>query len=426
MGNFRFLLYAHNIYGLGHLTRICALARGIKAEIPNSDIIIISGARLNSFLAKLIPQNVEFIKLPTLMRPSLEKWSLIPEKLKIDLRDIFSLRTDIVSKTFHIFKPHVIMADGDIFGLHGEFGEIYKIINARKKEVKIQFPIRIFTMNAINGVTHSLNLGLSGKRDIFKIDDYRKKVFSHLDKNYEHIFLGATEDIFWNDYTIPKSQIPVSLTKKTFFCGFITNVDGKEFKDREKIRRKINLGRKKLIVIALGSGRVGFDILKTYFEVFPSLKRIVKTIIFPGPSMSYENMVYIDRIANKEKNIHIETFNTESALMVPDWMDAADLFIGKSGSNTIGEILTTRARSILISQPKNILEGHEFIWCDVLKKMDLADMIDPGELDRDLLLKKIKENLDLGKLSPNQTKHLINGSLNAAKKIKSLIKNKRE
>lgn len=156
MGNFRFLLYAHNIYGLGHLTRICALARGIKAEISDSDIIIISGAKLNSFLVKLIPQNVEFIKLPTLIRPCLKKWSLIPEKLKIDSKDIFSLRTDIVSKTFHIFKPHIIMVDTDIFGIHGEFREIYKIINDRRKKIEIQFPIRIFTMNPISGVTHYL------------------------------------------------------------------------------------------------------------------------------------------------------------------------------------------------------------------------------------------------------------------------------
>ena len=108
------------------------------------------------------------------------------------------------------------------------------------------------------------------------------------------------------------------------------------------------------------------------------------------------------------------------SVSLADWMHAADLFIGMGGYNTLAEVLITGVRALIIPRHPSIQE-EQFIHCSILKNKGLVEMIDPRTVNKRILSEAIDNNLRLGKLKQGQTKHMINGSIKAAKKIKALI-----
>ncbi|MFC1698590.1 glycosyltransferase [Candidatus Omnitrophota bacterium] len=178
--------------------------------------------------------------------------------------------------------------------------------------------------------------------------------------------------------------------------------------------------KEKMIVVACGGGIDGFEILNLYLKVHFAMAKTVKTILFPGPHMPEEKVKHLQMAIRKNKNIYIERFTGGTNYSLADWMNTADLFIGMSGYNTLAEILTTRVRSIIMPHHPRI-EEEQFIHASALKKMNLIEMIDPRRTGKKSLLEAIHRNLHLEKLKQKQTKHMINGSIKAAKKIKQIL-----
>lgn len=418
MENPRFFLYGRGSeWGIGHLSQICAYARGIKKVMPQSDVIIASGSKLTHYLVQLLPQSVEFIKLPLVRASGLKDYKLSSERLKMPVEDIFSMRKDILYRIFTHFKPHVIVVDNAFLGSKGELRPILEMIHSQRKQRNTRFPIRIFCPQPTGKMTHSIE---DRNRDHDEI--VRRLGKNPITDNYDYFFINIPTEIYWHNYVIPRQWWPKSILERTFYPGYVSNYDGEKFLKDAKIKCKIGLkSKEKLIVVACGGGRDGFEVMKSYIEVHSSIKESVKSILFPGIYMSKEEIKHLQRLMQKKKNLYIETFKEGTDFSLADWMHAADLFIGMGGLNTLAEVLTTRVRAIIIPRHPKI-EEEQFIHSSILKEKNLIEMIDPDRVNKDALLKAIQNNLHLGKLKKEETSYMINGSIKAAKKIKALIR----
>jgi len=414
-----FLYGAGSMWGIGHLTIICAYARGIKKIMPQSDVIIASGAKLTHYLVQLIPQNVEFIKLPSIMESELKSFTLSPEKLRMPVEDVFSMRKDILYKIFTYFKPHVIVVDNAFLGVKKELRPILEMVHSQRKQKNTQFPIRIYCPQPTNRVTHTIE-----KKDIIGEEFMRMLSKNSITDSYDYFFIDLPPEIYWHNYVIPKKWWPKSILKRIFYPGYVTNHDGESFLKDEGIKRKIRLvNKEKLIIVSCGGGRDGFEILSLYLKVHPFINIPLKTVLFPGPYMPEEEMEYLQRSIQGKKNLYIEMFRGETDFSLADWMHAADLFIGMGGYNTLAEVLITGVRALIIPRHPDIQE-EQFIHCSILKEKKLVQMVDPRKVNKEIFLKAIHKNLHIRRLNIEKTKSLVNGSLKAAKRIKALIEAK--
>lgn len=110
----KFLLYCHNVYGLGHVMRSVRIAAALIRLGP-CQVRLITGCRFVDQLA--LPDGVEVVRLPALQ--ATEHGRLTP----VDggsAGAVLQARTQRIVDEVAGFKPHVVLADHNPLGLIGE------------------------------------------------------------------------------------------------------------------------------------------------------------------------------------------------------------------------------------------------------------------------------------------------------------------
>ncbi len=150
--------------------------------------------------------------------------------------------------------------------------------------------------------------------------------------------------------TLDETFTPLyKITTPIHYTGFVSEKNSA--KGATNIRERLKLQRdQKLIVVSLGGGSVGSNLLRATIPAFREYQRTEPNShlqIFTGPYCSKDDYEFIDNQA--QSNITVNRF-TEN---FPDWLTAADLSISMAGYNTCMNLLQTGIPALVLPFEQN-------------------------------------------------------------------------
>lgn len=357
---YRILLYTHDGAGLGHLSRLSKVASEISSK--KIHCLIVSGHRE---MTSIVPNNVDFVKLPNMDSMLLSKseyWNREPF-IEMDKKDVIEHRKTNIEKIVKLYKPHVLIVDYFPLGKHHE---LIKIVEKHKKII-----------------FYNLQRGIIGSQDVIKNDILTPQNIEYLTKYFKNIFVVNDPAVF--DF-INNYQVPEQLRLKLISTGYIANKI--PIKKKEEIR--VLLGRdtkKKWIICTAGGGKLGESFIRQVLKL-PDNFHDCQFDIIAGFKSNFKEKI------NDKKNLRFHN----SLENLNEYIAAADICITTGGYNTITEAMINDTQ--LLIWPSQIeINDEQYLHAVSLKKSlmydplinNLEELIQKLQL---LINSNIKFNLD--------------------------------
>ncbi|MEZ4647879.1 MAG: glycosyltransferase [Candidatus Eisenbacteria bacterium] len=340
----RVLMYSHDTFGLGHLTRTLRIAEAIQARYSNVSILILSGLPVAPYLP--LPPRTDLVKLPSVLKSGPEQYQ--SRDLDVDFKQIRAIRRSVIKSTAETFRPHVFLVDNVPLGMKGEILPTLELLRGKAKCV--------------------LNL-----RDILDEPDAIRErwsddgVHAALDRFYDAIHVFGDERIF---DAIEAYGLPV---EKTQMLGYVTPNDRVPSSALPFVN---GTARPRKVLVTAGGGGDGLPLLESAIyglaEVHERGEYEIDIEVVTGPLMEDE--------ARKTLLVAAAQAGATVLEFVPDMpgrMRSSDLVIAMAGYNTCSEILSCGAAALL--HPRTHPRLEQKVRADAFESLGLARALPGGE-----------------------------------------------
>lgn len=344
----RILLYSHDTYGLGHLRRSLSIAGQLAQDIPHSYQLLLTGSTVAG--AFQLPPRLDMIKLPALSKRSSGGYKA--RTLPLTLRQTISWREQMILQAAQAFRPDLLLVDKAAAGVHGELLPTLRHLKAWSPHTKI----------------------VLGMRDI---EDSPAKtqaewaaggIYPLLEEVYDRILLYGEPAIFdpATAYWLPKTAV-----SKLIPCGYLGRPHSHT--DPARVRRELALSdHQPLIVLTVGGGGDGYNIIQQYLDMLRSHPLSSHTLIITGPLMAQSKRKLLQQAATLP-NLTLREFTPD----LMSYLAAADLVVSMAGYNTVCEILSLGKRALLI--PRNHVRAEQHMRATLLAERGLVHMLNSHE-----------------------------------------------
>jgi predicted glycosyltransferase len=112
----RVAFYSHDTQGLGHVRRTSLLARAVVDADPDTDVLLLSGAREATSLP--LPERTEVVTLPRVGKHPDTGYG--PRTWRGTLDDVVRVRSGVLDGALAAFRPDVLVVDKVPLGVGGE------------------------------------------------------------------------------------------------------------------------------------------------------------------------------------------------------------------------------------------------------------------------------------------------------------------
>ncbi|GAB4283246.1 MAG: glycosyltransferase [Candidatus Promineifilaceae bacterium] len=387
----RILLYSHDTYGLGHLRRSLSIAEQIASDIPNVHQLLLTGSMVAGAFA--LPPRLDMIKLPAISKRSTGQYKT--RTLPLTLKQTLAWREQIILQAAVNFKPDLLLVDKVAAGVHGE-------LLPTLRHLKTWFPQTKVVL---------------GMRDIedspakTKQEWLEKGTYALLDDVYDQILFYGQCQMF---NPVTAYEMSDTAASKLIECGYIRRE--KTSRTPDAVRRELGIGDKPLVVVTVGGGGDGFNILKNMLDMLAAWQTAVSfhTLLVTGPLMP----------RTKQQNLHKQAGTLADVTLIdftPDltsYLNTSDLIISMAGYNTTCEILSMQKRAILI--PRARVRAEQRIRATHLAKLGIISSLLPDQLTPDTLWQSIQTALQ----TPPPTHTLnMNGLSYISRTVAALLNN---
>ena len=361
----RILLYSHDTYGLGHLRRSLAIAGQLAADIKGVHQLLLTGSTVAGAFG--LPPRLDMIKLPALSKRTSGVYKA--RTLPLTLKNVIAWREQIILQAAVNFKPDIFLVDKSPAGVHNELLPALRYLKTWSPETAL----------------------VLGMRDI---EDSAQKTQDEwavagvpqlLDEVYDLILLYGQRDVF---DPITAYRLSTAAANKVVETGYL----GRDHVTRDStwVRRELGIGDTPLVVVTVGGGGDGYEIVKTCVKMVKIFAGDLPfhSLIVTGPLMAQRKRRLIRQAAQSEYLTLLE--------FTPDLMNylaAADLVVSMVGYNSVVEILSLRKRALFI--PRMSIRAEQQMRAERLAQRGLARLLLPAELTPARLLTEIKSAMAL-------------------------------
>ncbi len=392
----RILIYSHDSFGLGHIRRSLSIAKRVASDFPSAEQLLLTGsAQAHSFEK---PDRLDYVKFPTISKFSAGGYG--PRSLPISFESLMAIREEMIFNTVKHFKADLVMVDKAPAGIRGEMLRSLKFLKSEYPKTKLVLGMRDIEDDAL----------------LVREEWRRGGVYQLLEEVYDSIFLYGSRDIYDPVYEYGLSP---ETCEKVISCGYI----GRDTSVRpvEQVRKELNMKTNTLIVVTVGGGGDGLNILSAYMEMLSLLRNHLSfdSLVVTGPLMSQEQLLHLQSYEMKGLPLTLIDFTPD----MMSYLNAADLIISMGGYNTFCEILSLNKRAIIVPRVKPRLE--QLIRAERFSDLGLVRMLHPDELSPERLWKEVNcEIKGGGPVRPKDVGVDLNGAVNASRAIGQLVSKK--
>ena len=374
------MFYCQHILGMGHLIRSVEIVKGL---IPDFQICFINGGQVIPEFE--FPLEIEVINIPAVKTDS-EFNELRPVDSSLIMAEAETIRTNMLLETCDRFKPDILIIELFPFGRRRFSFELIPLIEkAKAMGTKIVSSVRDIVVTKQNQERH--------EQKVCKlINKYFDMLLIHGDPNFVKLNLSFSRI---NDLTCP-----------VHYTGYVVQ----PLPDK----RTITLD-KPTILVSVGGGRFGHDLLECIANAAPILKdKIPHHIqVFTGAFSPEKVLLKLQDLTKDSDNITCDRYTTN----LLDYMQQADLSIGMGGYNTTMNILSTDIKAMMMAFQGNNDKEQE-TRLQKLDSLGRVKMIQPKDLQPEKFAEQIVSYL---RQQPTELSLNLNGVDNTARYVKQLI-----
>lgn len=350
----RILLYSHDTYGLGHLRRSLSVADQLAADIPRVHQLLITGSMVAGAFG--LPPRLDMIKLPALSKRSSGRYKA--RALPLSLRNTLAWREQMIMQAVANFKPSLVLVDKVAGGVHGELLPALRYLRTWSPGTRIVLGMR--DIEDSPAVTRA-EWAADGVPDL-------------LEQVYDAILLYGQRAVF--DPLTAYGMTPAAAAK-VIECGYLRRAA--TARSADSVRRELNCADRPLIVVTVGGGGDGHDIVRHYLDMLGGRDAPDRhSVVVTGPLMSESKR---RALARQAKGLPVTLLAFTPDLL--SYMAAADVVVSMAGYNTVCEILSLGKRAVLI--PRTRVREEQLLRADGLARRGLATVIAPADLTPDRL-----------------------------------------
>ncbi len=385
----KILLYSHDTFGLGHLRRSLAIAWQIARDMPQANQLLITGSMVAG--AFDLPPRLDLIKLPALSKRTSGAYKA--RALPLTLNQTITWREQMILQAVTNFKPDLVLVDKVAPGVQGELLPALRYLKAYAPHTRL----------------------VLGMRDIEDSPEATRREWAanntprlH-EQMYDAILLYGEQSVF--DPVTAYGMSPVA-AGKLIPCGYLRRAT--RTRPAVDVRRELGVDDRPLVVVTVGGGGDGFEILRTYLEMLSrSVNRpAYHSLLVTGPLMPQAKRQALRRLA-AEQPVSFMEFTAD----LDSYLAAADLVVSMAGYNSVCEILSLGQRSLLI--PRGHTRAEQRMRAELLAQRGLAHLLPPEELSPDRLRAAVAAALNSPR--PRQTLNL-DGLENISRAIAGLLR----
>src|SRR5258707_4669987 len=130
----RVLLYSHDSFGLGHVSRCRTIANAIVEADPAVSVLIVSGSPIiGSYEFR---SGIDFVRIPGVVK-QIDTGEYDSANLRVGVEHTLEMRTRIIRDTADIYPPDPFIVDNEPLGLRCEVGPTLRILEERGTPIVI-------------------------------------------------------------------------------------------------------------------------------------------------------------------------------------------------------------------------------------------------------------------------------------------------
>ena len=346
----RVLIYSHDSFGLGHVSRCRTIANALVEADESVSVLILSGSPMIGSYE--FHSGIDFVRVPGVVKQLSCEYD--SANLRVGVEHTMEMRTRIIRDTADIFRPDLFIVDKEPLGLRGEVGPALHLLKARGTPLVL------------------------GLRDV--MDDpaalaqewERKKIVPALRDLYDEIWIYGLPQI---NKPLTGIDVPPSVRHKMVYTGYLH----RELPLHADIPHEIEEIDRPFILVTSGGGGDGEDLVDWVLAAYEHDPNIpYGAVIVFGPFMSATAREAFKDRAAKFESIRTLTFTNNLGAL----MQRAAGVVAMGGYNTFCEILSFDKREIIVPRTKPRLE--QFIRARAARNIGLVEMLDAdGEKGRD-------------------------------------------
>jgi predicted glycosyltransferase len=344
----RVLLYSHDSYGLGHVSRCRTIANAIVDADHSLSVLIVSGSPvIGSYEFR---SGIDFVRVPGMVKQLNGEYD--SANLRVGVEHTLEMRTRIIRDTADIYRPDLFIVDKEPLGLRGEVEPTLELL--KKRGVPL----------------------VMGLRDVMDdpaqlaVEWERKNIVPALRDLYDEIWVYGLPHL-----CNPMSGIdlPRSVTHKTVYTGYLHRA----LPEHADIPPELAEGHGPFILVTTGGGGDGEQLIDWVLRAYESDPNIpYGAVIVFGPFMSAAARDSFRERAARFRHIRTLTFTNNLGVL----MDRAAGVVSMGGYNTFCEILSFDKKAIIV--PRTRPRQEQLIRAEAARDAGLVEMLDP-ELGRD-------------------------------------------
>ena len=340
----RVLLYSHDSYGLGHVSRCRTIANAIVEADSSMSVLILSGSPvIGSYEFR---SGIDFVRIPGVVK-QIDTGEYDSANLRVGVEHTMEMRTRIIRDTADIYRPDLFIVDKEPLGLRAEVLPTLELLKSR-------------------GVP--LVMGL---RDV--MDDPAQLAVEWEHKNIVPALRDLYDEIWV--YGLPHLcnpmagiDLPRSVTHKTIYTGYLR----RDLPLHADIPHELEDNPGPFILVTTGGGGDGVDLIDWVLRAYEHDPNIpYGAVIVFGPFMSGAARESFKERASKFRHLRTLTFTNNLGAL----MDRAAGVVSMGGYNTFCEILSFDKRALIVPRTRPRLE--QLIRAEAARHAGLIEMLDP-------------------------------------------------
>jgi len=326
----KIMAYSPSIYGHGASTWLIALMTGLRNYLDNPDFLVVTGAFDTQ---RFIREKIDVVRLPSLYRDESEPdFAFYPTFLKsLSIETAIGLRENIITSTFDVFKPDLLLVQHNTVGFAGE---IMPILLKKWRAI----------INHINSFkTIFVSRGIIANPCLVDAKfDYRYQQSQTIDVGalYDRVYILDSQKYVDANWYFPD----MVFQNKIKYLGKICTRSNNEIIPSLKIRSDYGIpSNAQLILVTMGREHSSRQIIKNIIQAFDKFNACDRQILWVQLDLSLDlDEAFIDSAASNRVRFHRD---------FPElihFINSADLVISRGGYSTVAEILQTNTKAIII------------------------------------------------------------------------------